>query len=102
MTTEEKSIQFFSGSKRTGKGWCKMFLVRRRWKDYHMLLIGAYQKEGVDKVPTKESCDWAVGSMTANSKKFWELYHFNEVSFEDLILLVDHKSTTGKVGFHLI
>ena len=41
------------------------------------MLIGADQKEGVDKVPTKDQYDRAIGSITANSKKAKELYHFN-------------------------
>ena len=50
-----------------------------------MLFIDADQKEGVDKVPTNEKYDSAVGSRTASSKKIRELYHLNEVASEDWI-----------------
>ena len=51
---------------------------------------------------TKEEHDRAVGSITVNSKKVQELYHLNEVAYQDLILSADHKSTTGKILFLLI
>ena len=66
-----------------------------------MLLISADQKEGVHKVPINEEYDQAVGSITSNSKKAREFYHLNEVAFEDLIVLVDHESTTGNMHFIL-
>ena len=56
------------------EGQSKMFLARGRQKGYHMLLIGADQKVGVDKVPAKEEYDRAVGSITTNSKKIREPY----------------------------
>ena len=67
-----------------------------------MLLIGTDQKEEVNNVPKKEKYDRAVGSITVNSKKIREFYHLNEEAFEDLILSVDQKSTTGKVKFYLV
>ena len=51
---------------------------------YHTLLIGADQKEGAKKVPTKEEHTRTVGSIAANSKKDRELYNLNEVASVDL------------------
>lgn len=69
---------------------------------YHALLISANQKEGVNKVPTKEQYDQAVGHTTAHCKKVKELYYLIEVAFKDLILLVDQKNKTRKIAFQLI
>ena len=66
------------------------------------MLIGTDQKEGVDKVSTKEEYDQAVGSIIANCKKVQELYHLHEISCEDWILSVDHKSATVKIAFCFI
>ena len=90
MTKVEKSIHIieFSGKKEDWNGWSEMFLARG----------GANQKEGVNKVLTKEEYYWAV-TITANRKKVQEHYHINEVAFENLILSVDHKVQLEKLHF---
>ena len=63
-----------------------------------MLSISTDQKEEVNKMPTKEDFNRAVGSKTVNSKKIREFYHLNEVAFDS----VNHKSTTEKMHFNLL
>ena len=66
-----KSIQIikFSGKTENCEGWSGTFSARGRKKGYHMLLIGADQKEGVDRVQIKVEYERAVRCITANSKK---------------------------------
>ena len=57
-----------------------------------MFLIDADQNEVVAKVTMNEKYKQEVNSTAACSKMVRELYHLNEVVFEDLIHSVDCKS----------
>ena len=64
--TEEKSNEIIEcfGNIDNWEGWSEKLLARRRKKGYCTLLIYADQNKGINKVPTKEEYDQAVGSVT--------------------------------------
>ena len=95
---EEKSVRIieFGGKQADWDGWSEKFLARAKRRGYKGLLLGR------DKVPTQEQLDLAETSSSDSDKKILKLGELNELAYEDIVLSINHTTSSGKVAFSLI
>ena len=98
MSAEEKSIRIieFSGKQSDWDNRSEKFLVQAKRKGYKKLLLGT------EKVPTQEQIDLAESSSSSTDKKIIKLGELNELAYKDIVLSINHMSSSGKVAFSLI
>ena len=98
MSSKEKSICIieFSGKQIYWDGWSEKFLVRAKRKGYKKLLLGT------ERVPMQEQIDLAESSSSSTDKKIIKLGELNELAYKDIVLSINHTSSSGKVAFSLI
>ena len=98
MSAKEKSIRIieFSGKQSDWDVWSEKFLARAKCKGYKKLLLGS------EKVPTQEQIDLAKSSSSSTDKKIIKLGELNKLAYEDIVLSINHMSSSGKVAFILI
>ena len=98
MSSKEKSIRIiaFVGKQSDWDGWSEKFLARAKRKGYKKLLLGT------EKVPTQEQIDLAESSSSSTDKKIIKLGELNELAYKDIVLSINHTSSSGKVAFSLL
>ena len=98
MSAKEKSIGIieFSGKQSDWDGWSEKFLAHSKCKGYKKLLLGT------EKVPTQEQIDLAESSSSSTDKKIIKLGELNELAYKDIVLSINHTSSSGKVAFSLL
>ena len=98
MSSGEKSIDIieFNGKQSDWDSWSKKFLAHAKCKGYKKLLLG------IEKVPMQEQIDLAESSSSSTDKKIIKLGELNELAYKDIVLSINHTSSSGKVAFSLI
>ena len=98
MSAKEKSICIieFSCKQSDWDGRSEKFLARAKCKGYKKLLLGT------EKVPMQEQIDLAKSSSSSTDKRIIKLEELNELAYKDIVLSINHTSSSGKVAFCLI
>ncbi len=95
---EEKSMRIieFSGKQADWDGWSKKFHARAKRREYKGLLLGR------DKVPMQDQLELAEDSSSESNKKIIKLGELNTLAYKDIVLSINHTTSSGKVAFSLI
>ncbi len=89
MSTEDKSLQTIEFMGKHWDVWYKKFLTWDKPKGYKKLLLCRKDQVGVDKVPTVDEYNAAVGLSDDKKKNEVKLGELNELAYEDLILSIN-------------
>ena len=97
MTREEKSIWIteFSSNTEDWDCWSEKFR-QRMTEGFTYIIDWCWSKRRSQQGANTSSIPKSSWSTTTNRNKIRELLHMKEEAFENLIHLVDHKSTTEK------
>ena len=96
-STEEKIINKIIEFNRKGfKIWVRKFLARANRKGYKKLL------QGSTKIPTLSEYTAAEDEATYAKKLTVKLWNLNELAFEDLLLSINTKTSSGTTAFNLV
>ncbi|MCP4747429.1 MAG: hypothetical protein GY874_15000 [Desulfobacteraceae bacterium] len=77
-------------------------MARGKRKGYTKLLLCKKDQAGVDRIPTVDEYDAAVGSSEEEKKKVVKLGELNELAYEYLIFSINGNMTSGRVAFNLV
>ncbi len=86
----------FSGKQADWDGWSKKFHARAKRREYKGLLLGR------DKVPMQDQLELAEDSSSESNKKIIKLGELNKLAYKDIVLSINHTTSSGKVAFSLI
>ena len=96
MASEEKSIKVIEFKGVDFKIWGRKFLARVNAKGYKALI------EGKKIIPTETEYKESKKSGASDKKKILKLWKLNKLAFEDILVLINCSTSSGKIAFNLV